>query len=70
MKVKQLIEELQKFDGELEVYGMCDHGQTPEKVCGPSLIWTDRDVHTLWEDYTTHEEEAKEEDYKFKAVLL
>lgn len=70
MKVKELITALQQFDGELEVYGVSDHGQTPEKVSSPRLCWTEEEAYSLWEYVTTDEEEAKEEGYKFKAVLL
>ena len=70
MKVKELITTLQQFDGELEVYGMCDHGHAPERIRKPSILWAETGVHTLWEDFTTDEEEAAEEGYEFKAVLL
>jgi hypothetical protein len=69
MKVSELIEHLKKFDGNLEVYSMCDHGQTPEKAQLPSEIYTLESYYSL-EDYTGDEEEASEYGYTVKAVLL
>ena len=70
MKVKELITALQQFDGELEVYGVSDHGQVPEKVSSPVLFWTEEEAYSLREYITTDKEEAEEDGYKFKAVLL
>jgi hypothetical protein len=71
MKVKELIAALQKFDQELEVYGCCDHGQTPEKVSPPSEIYVKGDSYSIWDsEWTSDEESAEEMGYKVKAVLL
>jgi hypothetical protein len=68
MKVKELIAALKKFDGDLEVYGYCDHGQTPEKVSPPSEIYTESADYSL-EDYG-YVGEAEENGYTVKVVLL
>lgn len=70
MKVKDLIAALKQFDGNLEVYGYCDHGQTPEKVSLPSLIYTDGNPHCLWDEYTYDCNDAEDIGYNAKAVLL
>jgi hypothetical protein len=71
MKVKDLIAALQEFDPNLEVYGYCDHGQTPEKVSPPSEIYAEEDSYSIWDDeWTSDEDRAEEEGYKVKAVLL
>lgn len=44
MKVSQMIELLQQMPQDLEVYSCCDHGQTPEESCKPS-------VYVLVKDY-------------------
>jgi hypothetical protein len=69
MKVKELIEKLKQFDQDLEVYSMCDHGQTPEKAQVPSEIYTLESYYSL-DDYTGDAEEAEEYGYTVKAVLL
>lgn len=75
MKVKDLIKKLEKYDeagfGDLEVYGYCDHAQSPEKISGPAIIYTSKTSHTLWEDeYTMDKENADYEGYYEKAILL
>ena len=61
MKVKDLIIKLQSMPQELEVYGYCDHSQSPEKVSSPGVIYLEKDVHTIYDyEYTTDEEEAEE----------
>lgn len=70
MKVHELIAALKLFDGSLEVYACCDHGQTPEKICSPSEIYVESADHTLWDGYAADEEDAEEEGYTVKAVLL
>lgn len=69
MKVKDLIAALQELDGDLEVYGVSDHGQQPEKISPPSEIFMES-AHYSLEDYTGDEEEAEEYGYTVKAVLL
>lgn len=71
MKVKELIEYLQRCDQELEVYGYCDHGQSPEKVSAPGVIWIEGDVHTIWDgEWQSSSQEAKAAGFKHKAILL
>jgi hypothetical protein len=71
MKVSELISALQLRDPNLEVYAYCDHSQTPEKVQYPKVIWAAGDVYAIWDgEYAQSEEEAEEEGYKVKAVLL
>ena len=66
MKVKELIAALQLCDQELEVYGYCDHGQAPQRVCGPSVIRVQSVDHTLWDNWDANDEY----DYEHKAILL
>lgn len=70
MKVRELIEHLKKFDGNLEVYAMCDHGQAPEKVSLPSFIYVDALDHNLWDEWTMDSQDAVDFGYTAKAVLL
>ena len=70
MKVKQLIEHLQNFDPNLEVFVYADHGQMPQKASIPQMIYLEDQNHYMTEDYTTYEEEADEYDYTDKAVLI
>ena len=60
MKVKELIEALQKMPQDLEVFGMADHGQVPEKVYAPSVAYTDNLGHIIWGGYCTNAVEAEE----------
>lgn len=69
MKVKELIEALQEFDGNLQVYSCCDHGQQPEKSQLPSEIWIDQDWNTL-DEYSSCEEDAEEYGHTVKAIIL
>lgn len=74
MKAKDLLaalKQLSKAELELSVYGYCDHGQSPEKISNPGVIYLKEDVHTIYDyEYTSDEEEAAENDYKYKAILL
>lgn len=70
MKVKDLIAALKDMDPELEVYGYCDHGQSPEKVSAPSIIYTTGNVHSLDYDWTDNFDDAVDDGYDIKAVLL
>jgi hypothetical protein len=70
MRVKDLIAALKIFDGNLEVYGYCDHGQSPEKVSIPSIIYVESTVHGLYGEYTMDAVEAEEYGYTAKAILL
>lgn len=70
MKVSELIKHLKQFDGELEVYAYCDHGQWPEKVSVPQEIFAEGAVHCLWDEWTSAVEDAVEYGYTAKAVLL
>jgi hypothetical protein len=70
MKVKELIAALKKFDGNLEVYGYCDHGQMPERVAAPSYIYTDRADHSLGDEWTSDGFDAEDIGYTVTAVML
>lgn len=70
MLVKELIELLKDMPQDLEVYSYTDHGQTPEKTSTPSVAYTTEISYSLWEDWTTDEEEASENEYEKKFVLL
>jgi hypothetical protein len=70
MKVKELIEALKKFDGNLEVYGYCDHGQSPEKVSEPKYVYADSTNHCLWDEWTQDGFEAEDIGYTVTAVML
>lgn len=65
MKVKELIEALQKMPQDLEVYGVSDHGQIPEQINAPQVVCFGDDT----EDYCS-EDEAEEYGYEDKSVLL
>lgn len=67
MKVSELIELLQKMPQELEVFSMCDHGQTPERSMFPSIYYLDP---TDYDNYTSDSEDAEESGYTQKIVLL
>lgn len=72
MKVKDLVAALQLCDQELEVYGYSDHGQSPEKASSPQVIYTgSNDAHMFWDgEWTSYAEEAEDQDFKCKAILL
>ena len=70
MLVKELIELLKDMPQDLEVYSYTNHGQTPEKTSTPSVAYTTEIAYSLWEDWTTDEEEAVENEYEKKFVLL
>lgn len=70
MKVSELIKALQKMPQDLEVYGYTDHGQTPEKISSPSIAFTNITTHSLWEDWTLYEDEATDNEYETKFVIL
>jgi hypothetical protein len=69
MKVKDLIEALQKMDGNLEVYGVSDHGQMPEKAQAPSVIYMETLDNSL-EEFSHDMYYAAEWGWESKAVLL
>lgn len=66
MKVSELIEALKLMPQDLEVYSYCDHGQTPEKSCSPSIQWMDDD----FENFTCNKMEAEDNGYENQVVLL
>lgn len=71
MKVKELIAALRKMPQDLEVYGYCDHGQIPEKVCPPSVAYTPENLeHSIWEGYYANKEEVEDADFVNMFVLL
>lgn len=67
MKVSELIEQLKLMPQDLEVFSMCDHGQTPERSMCPSIYYIDHDDH---DNYTDDEEEADDYGYTLKVVML
>ena len=66
MKVKHLIEFLQKFDGETPVYIVTDHGQCPQQALEPTLCYTNDLKYMLWEEV----EERRSEEYPHPIVLI
>lgn len=70
MKVRELIELLKAMPQDLEVYSVTDHGQAPEKSQTPCIAYTDDVTFCLWDNYTTYEEEAEENGFEHKVVLL
>lgn len=70
MKVKELIEHLKQFDENLEVYAMTDHGQSPETVRTPELIYASSGSYTLWDEWTEDVDAAADLDFQVKVVLL
>lgn len=70
MTVHELIAKLLLCDPDMEVYAMCDHGQSPEKVNSPSVIYVGNLDHTLWDDFTSYAEEVEEYGYTKKAIIL
>jgi len=67
MLVKEMIERLQLMPQNLEVFSMCDHGQTLEKSMNPSIYYIDP---SDYENYTDDEEAAEEYGYTKTIVLL
>ena len=67
MLVKELIELLKDMPQDLDVFSMCDHGQTPERSMFPSVYYLDP---TDYDNYTSDSEEAEEYGYTKKIVLL
>ena len=70
MKVKELIAFLKDMPQNLEVYGYCDHGQSPEMVRSPSVCYTKECEYTLWEEWSADKDEADEQEYAKQFVLL
>ena len=69
MKVKDLVEKLLAMPQDLEVYSMCDHGQSPEKAGIPSIAYTENLDHSLWDEWTSLEVDAFDYGYKQRFVL-
>lgn len=70
MKVSELIEALQKMPQDLEVYAYTDHGQTPERVTSPTVAYTDMLEHSIYGGWASYEDEAEEEGFTKKFVIL
>jgi hypothetical protein len=72
MKVKELILALHKLEQDLEVYGYCDHGQSPEKIKSPSTFYMLNKDEFSPEDFSigVSPEDAEELGYNHKAILL
>lgn len=69
MKVKDLIKELQKMPQDLEVFGVSDHGQQPERVCSPSVCYTE-DLEYIEDGWCDDKDDADYNEYKKAFVLL
>lgn len=70
MKVKELIELLKDMPQDLEVYSMCDHGQSPEKSMNPSIAWAE-DLDDVYDgNWSADEEDSQEYGYTKAFVLL
>ena len=70
MNVKELIAALQQMPQDFEVYGYCDHGQTPEMIKSPSLLFSDGNHYALFDNWTTNGEDALVEGYVTQSVIL
>ena len=57
MKVKELINLLQEMPQDLEVYGYCNHGQTPEKVLEPTVAYTSELGYSIIDEWCSEEDE-------------
>lgn len=70
MKAKDLLAALQQLSAselELKVYAYTDHGQWMERVQRPSIVYFDPSEADM---FATNKEDAKENGYKYKAILL
>lgn len=75
MKVSEMIELLQQMPQDLEVYSCCDHGQTPEESCTPSVKVALKEEYDRGriEDYMEYDDAIESgyvEDDLVKIVLL
>lgn len=75
MKVSKMIELLQQMPQDLEVYSYCDHGQTPEEPCDPSVQVLIRDHNGFvdLESFMLYEDaigSGYEEEQLVKIVML
>ena len=75
MKVKELITYLQQMTQDLEVYAACDHGQTRESPCKPSLRYIltecedDFDLYGCDDLVEFHENYGEESEYSSFVLL-
>ena len=67
MKVSELIEALKLVPQDLEVFSMCDHGQTPERSMAPTIYYIVADDSN---NYTDDKEDAESYGYSKTVVLL
>lgn len=75
MKVAKMIELLQQMPQDLDVYSYCDHGQTPEESCDPSVQVLIRDYNGFVdpESFMSYEDaiaSGYEEEQIIKIVML
>lgn len=75
MKVSKMIELLQQMPQDLKVYSYCDHGQTLEESCSPSVQVLIRDYNGFVdpESFMSHEDaidSGYEEEQLVKIVML
>ena len=68
MKVKELIEELSKYDGELTVKISADHQNNMESPYGTSLCASNEEGYRVIEWWISGEYPDKETDSSFKFV--
>lgn len=69
MKVKELIELLKDMPQDLEVFGVSDHGQQPERVCRPSVCYTE-DLEYIEDGWCDDKDDADYNEYRKAFVLL
>jgi hypothetical protein len=70
MKVSELIDALKAMPQDALVYGVSDHGQTPEQVCAPTVYFVEETEYTLWEGYHREDDEICEATGYTKIVVL
>ena len=71
MKISELITMLQAMPQDLEVYGYCNHSQTPEKISSPHIVFTNELSYSLYDyEWSTSQKDAEEAGYDKQAVIL
>ncbi len=68
MNAKELIEALQSFHPDMEIYSYTDHGQTPEKAMLPGIIYLAPNGD--FDEYSFDLEDAEEYGYTKQAIVL
>lgn len=70
MKVSELIAKLQAMPQELEVYSLCDRGQSVERYCSPCIVYAEDNEDHCYDDFTSCEEDAIARGWTVKFVML